>query len=99
MASGIVAKGTKLGAVQKNKTFPYTAPSDGVIYYDFAVNNSSITAYLYIMEETNNQYLAMHQTTAGMAIHGSTVVKKGWKLKVDYISNATFSTLWFIPFE
>lgn len=99
MASGTIPKGTKLAAVQKSKTFPYTAPSDGVIYYSFTVNSSSSTAYVYLKEETNSAYLAQHQTTAGMAIRASMVVKKGWKLKVDYISNATFNSLWFVPFE
>ncbi len=97
MATGTIPN-TKLGEVAKNQTFPFTVPSDGVVYYSFSANSSSQTAYVYIQEENSSTYLQQSQSTGGMAIRNSMVVKKDWKLKVGYISNATFNSLWFVPF-
>lgn len=100
MATGVIRKTIKeLGAIQ-NVSFPFTAPSDGVLYYNFSVNSSSSAAFVYL-KRTNDgvRNMAQHVHSSGVSICSSFVVKKGWQIAVDHISNATFNNAQFVPFE
>lgn len=100
MATGTISKTiSKLGNAQNVSSFPFTAPSDGVLYYNFSVSNSSQIAFVYIKRSNDGvRNLAQHAHSSGVAIVSSFVVKKGWVIAVDYISNATFNSAQFIPF-
>ena len=97
MATGTIKKRVSFGAMTQ-VTFPFTAPSDGVLYYRFPPTSSSVTALVYLrMTSPITLQLAQHQSSNGVDIVSSFPVAKGWKIEVSYISGATFSTAYFLP--
>lgn len=101
MAGGTVPKPIyKLGAIASSQAFPFTAPSDGVIYFSFRASNSSSNTYVYLAcDAFGSTNIFQAASMGGAAINNSIVVKKGWKISVNYTSNAVFNSLKFVPFE
>ena len=79
-------------------SFPFTAPSDGVLYYRFTVSNSANPAWSYLQETSTNYYIAQALTSNGVAVAGHVVVKKGWVITNPTRQNCTLNSLMFIPF-
>lgn len=100
MASGTAEPIEVLGTMHSDsKTFPFTAPSDGVLYYRFNAQSSSAVAYVYLRRTSPDVFfIAQHQSAGGVAITGNLIVKKGWTIEVNYISNAALERAQFLPF-
>ena len=89
-----------LGDVENNQSFPFTATADGVLYFSFSANSSSSNSYVYLKEENVFNTNIFHAVSmGGAAIVDNLIIKSGWKISVNYTSNATFSWLKFVPFE
>ena len=101
MASGNIPKvvhGLGTEDINYSPTFPFVAPADGVLYYRFQASNSANPSWAYLLENTNNYYIAQAYTANGVAVAGHVVVKKGWNITNPTKQNCNVSSLMFIPF-
>lgn len=89
------ALGTRIDA----HTFPFTVPSDGIVYYRFSVMVSSNPSWAYIYVSELSWYIAQAYTTNGVAVAGNIPVKAGWTLTNPVKQNCNLDSLYFIPFE